>query len=140
MFLFSTSESVQVGLFISVLVLVRASWDSINRLISPYFCAYSKPGPGFPMPYVVVFVVCVQCLEVVVRFVDIIGGIVDHLCLNFLFIMYVSLPVVDSSVLLFQTLMVPTVVPWPFYILYLYIPALCTVIIITFPPMLATVL
>jgi hypothetical protein len=31
------------------------------------------------MPYVVVFVVCVQCLEVVVRFVDIIGGIVDHL-------------------------------------------------------------
>ena len=92
------------------------------------------------MPYVVVFVVCVQCLEVVVRFVDIIGGIVDHLCLNFLSIMYVSLPVVDSSVLLFQTLMVPTVVPWPFCILYLYIPALCTVIIITFPPMLATVL
>ena len=140
MFLFSTSESVQVGLFISVLVLIRASWDPINRFNLAIICAYSKPGPGFPMPYVVVFVVCVQCLEVVVRFVDIIGGIVDHLCLNFLSIMYVSLPVVDSSVLLFQTLMVPTVVPWPFCILYLYIPALCTVIIITFPPMLATVL
>jgi hypothetical protein len=40
------------------------------------------------MPYVVVFVVCVQCLEVVVRFVDIIGGIVDHL--------FIDIPVISG--------------------------------------------
>ena len=47
-----------------------------------------KQGPGFPMPYVMVFFM-VSCLgsEVIVCFGDI-GRIVDHHCLNFLFIMY----------------------------------------------------
>jgi hypothetical protein len=41
----------------------------------------SKPRPGFPTSYVVIFLT-VQLFEVVIRFVDI-GGIVDHLSLNF---------------------------------------------------------
>ena len=52
---------------------------------------YLEPGPGFSTLYVVFFVffLCsvssVLRLEVIVRFVDI-GGIADHYCLNFLFI------------------------------------------------------
>ena len=42
--------------------------------------AFPKPGPEFPMSYLVDFFVF---SEVIVRFVDI-GGIVDHHCLNFL--------------------------------------------------------
>jgi hypothetical protein len=50
-------------------------------LTLPHDCACSKPTPGFPKSCCVFF-----CMfnEVVVRFVDI-GGIVDHLFLNFLF-------------------------------------------------------
>jgi hypothetical protein len=48
---------------------------------SHIFVPISKPRPGFPTPYVVIFLT-VQLFEVVVRFVDI-GGIVDHLSLNF---------------------------------------------------------
>ena len=30
-------------------------WDPINQFNLPHFCACSKPGPGFPEPYIVVF-------------------------------------------------------------------------------------
>jgi hypothetical protein len=32
------------------------SWDHINRFYLPLFCACPKPGPGFLMAYVVVFI------------------------------------------------------------------------------------
>ena len=47
----------------------------------PHFHASLKQQSGFPMP-------CAQWIEIkggIVRFIDI-GGIVDHQCLNFLFI------------------------------------------------------
>jgi len=31
-----------------------------TRLIAPHFYACPKPEPGFPMPYIVVFFLCVQ--------------------------------------------------------------------------------
>ena len=48
--------------------------------------SWPKPGPRFSPSYVLVFL-CLILLEFIVRFVDI-GGIVDHHCLNFLFIIY----------------------------------------------------
>ena len=53
-------------------------------LTPPHLCVCPKPGPGFPTSYVVGFF-CVFSewkWEVIVH----IGGIVDHHCLNFLFI------------------------------------------------------
>ena len=58
-----------------------------------YYCP--KPGPGFSMSYVVVFFCVCVCVfsefrwEVIVHFVDF-GGIVDHHCINFLFIQLVN--------------------------------------------------
>jgi hypothetical protein len=50
------------------------------------FVSVPKSGPGFSILYVVVVLVCNDLRrEVIVRFVDI-GGIVDHHCLNFVFI------------------------------------------------------
>ena len=58
----------------------------LTGLTLSHFCSCPKPGPGFPMSYVVLF--CVQWVqlwwEVIVRFVDI-GRIVAQHCLNFLF-------------------------------------------------------
>ena len=58
----------------------------LTSLTPPHFYACSKPGSGFPTSYVMAFF-CSNYLrrEVIVCFVDI-GGIVDHHCLNFLFI------------------------------------------------------
>ena len=65
---------------------IHACWDPINRFNPTFFSACHKPGPDFPTSYVVVFfMICELRREVVVHFVDI-GGIVDHRCLNFLFI------------------------------------------------------
>ena len=55
-------------------------------VIPPHFCDCSKPIPGFPSKYVVVFLLSMFSelrWEEIVRFVDI-GGIIDHHCLNFL--------------------------------------------------------
>ena len=60
----------------------------LTGLTPPHICACPKTGPGFSTPYVMVFFFWVfseLTWEVIVRFVDI-GGIVDHYCLNFLFI------------------------------------------------------
>ena len=52
----------------------------------PHLCTCPKPWHGFPRSYfVVVFVFSDIRWKVIVSFVDI-GGIVDHQCLNFLFI------------------------------------------------------
>ena len=58
----------------------------LTSLSPPHVCACSKSKPGFSTSYVVVFSMFNYLrLKVVVRFVDI-RGIVDHHCLNFLFI------------------------------------------------------
>jgi hypothetical protein len=59
----------------------------LTDLILQHFCACLKPGPGFLMPYIVVFVMFnyLRWDTEIVHFVDI-GGFVDHHCLNFLFI------------------------------------------------------
>ena len=55
-------------------------------LTLPCLCACPKPGPEFPSSYVVVFFKFNELRwEVIVCFVNI-GGIVDHHCDNFLFI------------------------------------------------------
>jgi hypothetical protein len=57
-------------------------------LIQVHICACLKPGPGFLTSYVMVcFVFSELRWEVIVRYVAI-GGIVDHHCLIFLFIIY----------------------------------------------------
>ena len=71
-------------------VYIVTRWKTcINLKTSPpHFCSCPKPEPGFPTPYVVVFVVFNGLRwEVVsiVCFVDT-GGIVDHHRLNILFI------------------------------------------------------
>ena len=59
----------------------------ITGLTPPHFCTYSKTGPWFPTSYVLAFFVFSALRwEVIVRFIDI-GGIDDHHCLNFLFVM-----------------------------------------------------
>ena len=69
-------------------VLRRKGCASINQSNPAIFYTCPKPGPGFPSPYVVVFL-CVQWVqlrwEVIVHFIDI-GGIDDHHCLKILFI------------------------------------------------------
>jgi hypothetical protein len=59
----------------------------LTDLILQHFCACLKPGPGFLMPYIVVFVMFnyLRWDTEIVHFVDI-GGFVHHHCLNFLFI------------------------------------------------------
>jgi hypothetical protein len=54
----------------------------LTGLPLPHFCACPKPGPGFPMLYVMLFL-CSMILrgEVTVCFVDI-GDIVDHCCME----------------------------------------------------------
>jgi hypothetical protein len=51
-------------------------------LTPPHLCACLKPGPGFPMPYVVVLFLC--SVSSVEKKRGDIGRIVDHQCLNFL--------------------------------------------------------
>ena len=59
----------------------------LTILTLPHFCAYPKPLPEFSKPYLVIcFVFTSLKWEVVVCFVDF-GGIVDHHCVNFLFIL-----------------------------------------------------
>jgi hypothetical protein len=58
----------------------------LNDLTPPYFYASPKSGPGFQMPYIMVFF-CVQWCEVRGSFFYDIYGIVDH-CLKFLFKVY----------------------------------------------------
>ena len=75
----SRNESVQVFFLIVCLYTYckwrsGECWDPINR----YLCC-PKPGPGFLMSYVVVFLYSV---ETIVWFVDI-GGIDDHCCSTF---------------------------------------------------------
>jgi hypothetical protein len=56
-------------------------------LTLPLFCACPKSGHGFATSYVMVVLVFSELRgEVIVRFVDI-GGIVDHHCLNFIFLL-----------------------------------------------------
>ena len=58
----------------------------LTDLTSLHVCACPKPGPGFTTSYVMVFLVfSVIRLDVIVHFVDIVG-IVNHHCLNYLFI------------------------------------------------------
>ena len=58
----------------------------LTDLTSLHVCACPKPGPGFTTSYVMVFLVfSVLRLDVIVHFVDIVG-IVNHHCLNYLFI------------------------------------------------------
>ena len=65
----------------------------ITVLTPPHFCAYPKPGHGFPTSYVVVFF-CVQWFqlrwEVIVCFVDF-DGIYVHHCIKFLFIIFLRM-------------------------------------------------
>ena len=57
----------------------------VEFTIRHYYCVCPKPGSAFPTPYVLVFFVFNGLRsEVNARFLDI-GGIVDHHCLNFLF-------------------------------------------------------
>ena len=56
----------------------------LTDLTPPHLCACPKPGPGFPMSHVVVFL----CWWEMDCFVDIVG-IDDHQCLSFLFIIWV---------------------------------------------------
>ena len=58
-----------------------------TSLTVSHFCASPKPGPGFPILYVVDFVCVFSELrrEMIVCFVDT-GGIVNHHCLNFLLV------------------------------------------------------
>ena len=69
--------------FNSLFICVMPSRDEgLAGLTPPHFCSYSKPGPGFPMSYVVVFL-CVQLLVKVsgdfVCFADI-GGLAYNHC------------------------------------------------------------
>ena len=58
----------------------------INGFAPPHFFACPKPEPGFPMSYVTVcFMFNYFMWEMIVTFIDI-GGVVDHHCLNFLFV------------------------------------------------------
>ena len=61
----------------------------LTSLTTPHFCACPKPWQGFPTSYLFRGLFCVYWVqlswEVIVPFVDI-GGIYNHLCLNFLFI------------------------------------------------------
>ena len=59
----------------------------VSSLTLPHFCTCPQQGPWFPMSCVMVlFVFSELRWEVIVHFVDI-DGIIDHHCLNFLFIM-----------------------------------------------------
>ena len=67
------------------------------HLTLPQFCACLKPEPRNPLSYVFVFFVFNTLRwEIVVCFVDI-GKIVDHHCLNFLFIIY-RIPLVTQCI------------------------------------------
>ena len=58
----------------------------LTDLTPPPLCACPKPGPGFTTSSVMVFFVFSELRwEVILHFVDIVG-IVNHHCLNFLFI------------------------------------------------------
>ena len=59
----------------------------LTGLTLPHFFSSPMPGSEFPRPYAMFFFSSLNGLrsEVIVRFVDI-GGIVDHHCLNVLFI------------------------------------------------------
>jgi hypothetical protein len=75
--------------FVIITVQIK-SWGGceipLNDLTPPPFCACPKPGPGFTTAYVMVFFVFSELRWVViVHFVDIVG-IVNHHCLNFIFI------------------------------------------------------
>ena len=60
----------------------------LTDLTPPPFCACPKSGPGFTTSYVMVFFVFSELRwEVILHFVDIVG-IVNHHCLNFLFIKF----------------------------------------------------
>ena len=76
-------QRMSAGLFVSLFICVLPSREEgLAGLTPSHFCSFPKPGPGFPMSYVVVFL-CVQLLVKVsgdfVRFTDI-GGIVYHHC------------------------------------------------------------
>jgi len=63
---------------------------ALKGLIPPHFCARLKPGHRFLMPYGHgLFMLNSLRREIVNHFVDI-GRIVEHHCLNFLFINYVT--------------------------------------------------
>ena len=66
---------------------------TLNCLILPHFCACPKPGPGFPMSYVKVFFL-VQGVKMRSDWslIDN-GGIVNHQCLIFLFIINLYLDI-----------------------------------------------
>jgi len=69
----------------------------LTGLTPPYLCAFPKQGSGYPTSYVVIFYLFNDLRwEVIVRFVDN-GGIVDHHCLNFLFIMYVTCIIINDT-------------------------------------------
>ena len=74
--------------FVIITVQIK-SWGErvpLTDLTPPPFCACPKPGPGFTTSYVMVFLVFSELRwEVIVHFVDIVG-IVNHHCLNYLFI------------------------------------------------------
>ena len=58
---------------------------TLTSLTPPYFCASIKPGPGYPMSVSWSFMFNDLRREVIARLVDI-DRIVDHHCLNFVFI------------------------------------------------------
>ena len=62
-------------------------WDPNDQFNPTTFLYLSKSRLGFPMSYVGVLIVFIELRsKMSVPFVDI-GGIVDHHCLNFLFVM-----------------------------------------------------
>jgi len=82
-------------------------WDPIN-LFNPATLLYlSKSKLGFPMSYVGVLIVFIELRwKISVPFVDI-GGIVDHHCLNFLFIMDI-----DSCLMPLSTIHISVILCW----------------------------
>jgi hypothetical protein len=71
-----------------ILICTHVTWKTISDHIwktNHIFCACPRPGPWFPMPHVMVFLVFNSLMwDVVDCFVDI-SGIVDHHCLKLSF-------------------------------------------------------
>ena len=72
-------------ILLSSLFKSRVGGVPLTDLTPPPVCACPKPGPGFTSSVMVFLVFSELRWEVILHFVDIVG-IVNHHCLNFLFI------------------------------------------------------
>jgi hypothetical protein len=85
---FMYTQRWEVIVDIVIITVQIKSWGGVplTDLTSLHFCACPKPGPGFTTSYVMVFLVFSELRwDVIVHFFDIVG-IVNHHCLNYLFI------------------------------------------------------